>query len=72
MATVNGVSRFVGILFVEESFFNFIYIADIKDECCTFTMLELRDYEFDPQFYCAYAFGENIMPEVFVWGLTKD
>jgi hypothetical protein len=70
LATIDGKSRFVGLLQVYNCLCNNWYIADIENDYCDITWLELNDVDAYPGFYCAYSFDNNNLPDVFAWGIT--
>lgn len=72
LATVNGVSRFVGLVNIGGGFTNSWYLADIVDDRCIVTVLGMNEAWYNPGLYCAYAFGEGNLPDVFVWQMKTD
>ncbi|NLG18259.1 MAG: hypothetical protein GX556_13080 [Fibrobacter sp.] len=64
LATVDSVSRFIGQIVIANTAKNSWYIADIKGSQCKISVLEARD-EFTSEFYCAYSFGKNNLPDVY-------
>lgn len=66
LATIDGVSRFVGQILISYGELNSWYIADIQNDSCTITVLEANDALMDTKFYCAYSFGKNNLPDVYV------
>ncbi|NLE00063.1 MAG: hypothetical protein GX640_09320 [Fibrobacter sp.] len=72
LATVDGKSRFVGLMQVYNCGCNNWYLADIENDCCIITRLELGDPFSNPKFYCAYSFNGNNLPDVYVWEMEPD
>lgn len=71
LLTVDGVSRFAGRLVTIEPYRNSWYVADIKGDQCLTTVLEIRDY-YESEFCCAYAFGKNNLPDVYIFVSDGD
>jgi hypothetical protein len=72
LATADGKSRFVGLLQVYGCLCNNWYIADIENDNCVITWIELNDACSNPAFYCSYSFSNNNLPDIYVWALTGD
>lgn len=72
LASMESSSRFVGQLQTDGSQPNSWFIADVVRGQCVISVLEVNDVLFDTRFYCAYAFGEGNMPDVFVWESSQD
>lgn len=66
LATIDGISRFIGQIMIVNAPSSSWYIADIKDEQCVITILEGAD-DFTSVFDCAYSFGLNNLPDVYVF-----
>ncbi len=67
LAAVGGVSRFIGLISIENSSMNSWYIADIEKNQCAITVLEASTELKDPGFYCAYSLGGDNLPDIYVW-----
>jgi hypothetical protein len=66
LSTVGNVSRFFGQISNGGMGLNCWYIADIEEEQCNITILEMKETRVDSKFYCAYSFGKGNLPDVYV------
>jgi hypothetical protein len=67
LATVGNVSRYIGQVQFSEGYLNSWFFADVEQGRCSITMFEVNRGIYSSQFCCAYSFGTNNLPDVYVW-----